>query len=644
MATQSTYYLENATKADKALRKELSLTQLLLLSLGGIIGSGWLFAALYASEDANASAVLSWIIGGIVVLFVALVYAEVSGMIPRSGAIVRYPHYTHGSYVGYILGWAYLLSAASVPAIEAIASVSYLASYYPSLAYPALSTIVGTVTLLTPEGIGLAILLLVGFFFLNWFGIRLLGRFNQFVTWWKLLVPTLTFIFLFTAFHASNFSAGGFINPTLGAKGIFFAIPTAGIFFSYLGFRQALEYGGEAKKPQRDVPIAVIGSVLIGMFVYVMLQLAFVGSVNWTFAGVSVGNWGALGGTPTYGVAPFYSALQGSGVALLGSFASLLLVDAVISPSGTGWVYLGTSTRTLYGLGTDGYFGTPFMRLNRYRIPYIALLASLVIGVIFLAPFPSWGFLVTFITLATAFTYIMGGVAVQAFRRVIPDMKRPFRLPAVWLFAPIAFIAAAIVVYWAGFTYIALLTLAIFGGLPIYLFIYIPRRFNIPSDVTDILGLLTLIGVILLGIYGYYTLLYPGASGALTTAQLTSRFWPFFGGMALIGLGDTIVLLVLSRGHPDMTGGIWLIVFILGLIPLSYFGAFGYYSSPPLPFPYDNLVLIVFAAVIYAWAVLTARKTEELEHEIKVQDQVLVSEVPAQPEEVVGAPVAAKEM
>src|SRR5579875_2110486 len=123
--TQTTPTTNVVVEADRKLKRELSALDLLGLSMGGIIGSGWLFAVNAAAAVAGPSVILSWIIGGILVLFVALVYAEISGMLPRSGAIVRYPHYTHGSYTGYIMGWAYLLSSVTVPTIEAEAVVGY---------------------------------------------------------------------------------------------------------------------------------------------------------------------------------------------------------------------------------------------------------------------------------------------------------------------------------------------------------------------------------------------------------------------------------------------------------------------------------------------------------------------------------------
>ncbi len=119
-----------AEKSDRKLKMSLNTWDLLFLSLGGIIGSGWLFAAYAASSIAGPAAILSWIIGGIIVLIIALNYAELGAMIPRSGAIVRYGQYSHGNLAGYFMAWAYFLSAVSVPAIEAEAVVEYATLTY----------------------------------------------------------------------------------------------------------------------------------------------------------------------------------------------------------------------------------------------------------------------------------------------------------------------------------------------------------------------------------------------------------------------------------------------------------------------------------------------------------------------------------
>ncbi|WP_287961314.1 amino acid permease, partial [Acidiplasma sp.] len=105
--------IANSMKQDKRLRKALNTWDLYFLSLGGIIGSGWLFAAAASAGTTGPAATLSWLIGGILVLFIALVYAELGSMIPRTGAISRYGHYSHGGVAGLFFGWTYFLSAVS---------------------------------------------------------------------------------------------------------------------------------------------------------------------------------------------------------------------------------------------------------------------------------------------------------------------------------------------------------------------------------------------------------------------------------------------------------------------------------------------------------------------------------------------------
>jgi amino acid transporter len=605
-------------ESDRKLHKELNFTQLLFLAVGAIIGSGWLFAVAspFGIGLAGPAVIISWIIGGVIVLLIALTFAEVAGMLPRTGAIVRYPNLTHGSYTGSIIGWAYLLSAVSVPAIEAIAVVSYAGVYLPALYGPTVTTLLGTVTLLSGYGVATAFALLIGFFFLNFFGIRLLGRFNQGITWWKLIIPVLTFIFLFAVFHASNFTlsyngSSGFLP--YGWPGVFEAVALAGIVFSYLGFRQALDFGGEAKNPGRNIPLATIVAVLIGIAVYVLLQVAFIGAINWTAAGVPPGDWSALS-TSSYGLAPFYNALSYTPIAFLGAFASLLLVDAWISPAGTGWIYLGTSSRTFYGLSADGLFGNVFLRLNRYGIPAVALIASIVVGTVFLVPAPSWYLLVGFITTATVFTYITGGVALQAFRWHVPGLRRPYRLPAGSIIAGAAFVGAALIVYWSTFFLIPILEIAVFVGILLYILIYAPLRLGVNQDFAYAVGIVFLAMLVSLAGYWYYSLVVPYTAGTLTGTALSNTFVVFLVGMAALGYGATLALYYAAprERRREIAAGTWVITFMVVMLGLSFWGSFGYDTVSFLAFPWDLVAVVIAAVILYLFAVFSSYKTPEL--------------------------------
>jgi amino acid transporter len=585
---------------DRKLRKTLTFQDLFFLSMGGIIGSGWLLAALGASAIAGPAVILSWVIGGILVLLIALTYAEVAGMLPRSGAIVRYPHLTHGSYAGFFLGWAYLLAAASVPTIEAEAVVTYASKYIHGLAFA--STVNGSsVTVLTGLGILFGAALTVLFFFLNYFGIKLMGRFNTVITWWKFVLPVLTFIFLFFLFNGSNFSAYGGFTP-LGIAPIFKAIPLAGIVFSYLGFRQALDFGGEARNPQRDVPRATIFSVVAGMILYTLLQVAFTGAMNWTSIGGKAGNWAGLTSSH-WASAPFASALGAAGIGLFGAFTILLFADAYISPGGTGMVYAGTSSRTIYGLAMDGYFPTIFRRVSQSTgVPIGALVAALVLMLIFLLPLPSWYLLVGLISSATVLTYIMGGVGLMVLRRTAGGLHRPFYLQGAQILAPIAFIAAAFIVYWSGTGTLNYIVTAVVIGLPLYAWFYAPLKMGANRAASIIGGFVMLIAVLVLTYFG-----------PLWTNSMS--FYAFYVILLLETVLFSLFMWFIStpENRHQITAAAWFIVFLFGLYLLTYIGPFSTLPTPIINFGWDELIVAVFALIMFYWAVASGYSTPEIQ-------------------------------
>lgn len=598
--------------SDRKLVRALSLQQLFFLSMGAIIGSGWLFAVLSADATAGPAVILSWIIGGVLVLLVALNYAEVAGALPRSGAIVRYPHLTHGGYSGFILGWAYLLSAVTVPAIEAEAVVTYISSQkYLS----GLSTTSAGVTVLTGTGIVLAVILMAIFFAVNYFGIRLLGRWNQVFTWWKFVIPTLTFILLFFTFHASNFTAYGGFAP-LGVKNIFLAIATSGIVFSFLGFRQALDYGGEARNPQRDVPLSTILSVVVAVVLYTLLQLAFTGSLLWSKLGIKVGDWAGLSKS-SWATAPFYNALHQSGLALLVAFATLLLIDAVVSPSGTGWIYLGTSTRVLYGMSVDGYLPRPLQWISEnFRVPWVALIASAVIGALFFLPLPGWYLLVGFISSATVLTYIMGGIGMQVLRRTASELHRPFFLPGAAILGPLGTLAAAMIVYWSSFAVLKEVVAAVFVGLPLYTWFYAPARRYVSLTTGLVLGIIFLIVWIVTQYYG--------------PMNLNSLSFPLYfalSALEVILFSVAVWWLSAPEGKQTVTRAAWLLFLILATYLLSYYGAYGPKSTPTISFPLDDIIELAIGLVGYYWGVASGYETAELNEIVTTGTAVVPTEV-----------------
>ncbi len=617
---------------DKKLKKELSFIQLLFLSLGGIIGSGWLFGVNAGAATAGPAVTISWLVGGVMIIFIALTYSELAAMIPRSGGIVRYPHMTHGSYTGYILGWAYLLSAVTVPSIEAVAAVTYI-SGLKGLGFMTYSgsTVLGAFTALTAPGVAIALALMVGFFFLNYFGIKFLGRWNEYFVYWKLVIPTLTFILLFIMFRASNFTslAGGF--NAVGTPFIFTPIPGPGILFSYLGFRQALDYGGEAKNPQKDIPRALIFSVIIGIVLYELLQLAYIGALRVSVSGLSPFAWTSLG-TSSYASSPFYHVFESAGIAGFGAWGSVLLADAIISPSGTGWIYLGTSTRTIYGLATDKYYPPSVMKVNKKTgVPMIPLILSTVIGMIFIAPFPSWYILVGFISGATVFTYIMGGVSLRVLRNTAKNVDRPYKLPYSRILSIVAFVSATLIVYWAGYITLSILMMMILGGIPLYLIYYGTYKLEIPLLKTLVTGL-AYWAVIAASFYViYYDIVIAAVKNiGAGKAAPNSVFYNFIAVYVTIVVSTVLLTFLIQHWakedeKKEIKSGWWLIYFVLFIFGFSYLGAFGPYVSPIavagkafpyvplLMFPYDTLVVIVVAVVFFFLAVNSGYSEDDVQ-------------------------------
>ncbi len=438
-------------------RKVLSLRDLYFICLGSEIGSAWLFGSVYGASIAGPAAVVSWLIGGIFILFIAVTWAELGGMLPAAGAVVKIPQYTHGYFSGFYFGWAYYIAAVIVPPVESVAIVTYASAYFP----PLLSG--GS---LAPLGYAACIAILLLTILLNSYGVKLLARVNNTITWWKLFVPTITAIVALLYFYPPNFTSFGGFAPN-GIGPVFSAVGTAGIIFAYTGSRVALDYSGEVRNPSKDVPRAMIFSILTTVTLYTFLQIAFIGGIRWGSSGLQPGDWANLATQGAYSSAPFYQLISILGISVL---ATVLLFDAVISPFGTTGVYTGSSARDLYALAEGGHLHSRMGDVHeKYGIPRTALIVNLFIGIFFLFAFPNWGELATIGTTATIFTQLAGATSLMALRKSAPQLKRQFRVPAARLIAPIAFIMSSFIVYWTTWPYTGYAMVALLLGMALFM-------------------------------------------------------------------------------------------------------------------------------------------------------------------------------
>ena len=448
---------EATTQAGADLRRHVGIIGLLFASVGSIIGSGWLFGAWTAATEAGPAAVFSWAIGGVMILLIALVYAELGTMMPLSGGVVRFPHIAFGSFASFSSGWMTWVAVCTTAPIEVEAALQYATKYAP---FTTEHTVNGeAVHTLTALGYGSAVVMMAAFVVINYIGIRWFARVNNILVWWKLAIITVVIVALiFAAFHGSNFTSHGF-RPQ-GWHGVFTAIATSGIVFSYLGFRQGIELAGETDNPKRNVPIAVVGSVLLTGVIYILLQVAFVGSLT---PGLLKHGWSGLTFANDFGPLAALASLLG-----LGWLAVLLYADAIISPGDTGLIYTTTTSRISYAMARNGNAPKKLQETTERGVPFFSLILAFVVGLIVFLPFPSWQQLVGFITSATVLSFAAGPPVLGALRKQVPEMERPFRVPGGHLIPLLAFWASNLIVYWSGWDITWKLMVAVLIGYALF--------------------------------------------------------------------------------------------------------------------------------------------------------------------------------
>ncbi|MCD2186858.1 APC family permease [Actinomycetospora soli] len=440
------------TRADTGLRKDLGFWSLLAAGLGSVIGSGWLFSSLYAAQDAGPAAMLAWVIGGALMLCVALVFAELGMAKPESGGLVRYPMYSHGGLAAGIVGWANWVSYVGNPPTEAAGVVQYAAAYLPGV-YEGEQ--------LTGAGVALAVVLMAGFVALNWFGVRLFARSNTIITAIKILIPVTTVVLLVASgFDSSNLTDHGGFAP-YGWSGALGSIATAGMVFAYTGFRNVVELSGEARDPRRTVPRALITTILVTIVLYLGLQLAFLGAVP---APALLGGW--------HGVnfdSPFADLAMVLGLTWL---SWTLIADSMISPSGSGIVFTAANARNVFGLAKNGFFPSALTALNARGVPARALALNFVVGLAYLLPLPSWHSIISVTGSIAAFTFQIGSVSLIAFRRS-GLTRRDTRLRGMTVVAPVAFVVSSLIIFWVAWPKLRIAMAITVIGVLVYVVVWL---------------------------------------------------------------------------------------------------------------------------------------------------------------------------
>jgi amino acid transporter len=442
-----------------SIQRHIGPFALMLTGLGSIIGSGWLFGAWKAAKIAGPAALCAWVIGAVVILAIALTYAELGAMFPESGGMVRYARYSHGALVGFISAWANWIAIVSVIPIEAEASIQYMSTWPYEWAHNLF--INGS---LTTPGLLLSAVLVVIYFMLNYWGVKVFARANSAITIFKFIIPGLTILgLMLSGFHKDNlgdsFGGTGAFAP-YGWSAVLTAVATSGIVFAFNGFQSPINLAGEARNPAKSVPFAVIGSILLALVIYVLLQVAYIGSVN--PADVMKG-WDQFN---------FKSPFAELAIALnLNWLAILLYIDAFVSPSGTGTTYMATTTRMIYAMERNNTMPKIFGSVHPlYGVPRPAMWFNLLVSFIFLFFFRGWSSLAAVISVATVISYLTGPISLMALRRAATDLDRPLHIPGMGVIAPFAFVCASLILYWAKWPLTGEIILLMIVALPVFFY------------------------------------------------------------------------------------------------------------------------------------------------------------------------------
>ncbi len=424
------------TQQPRELKKELSFLDLIIIGVVGAVGTGILFSAAAMTGIAGPGSWLGWLLGGVFYLFIGLTFAELVTTYPEAGGPSRYVLYTHGWFTNTINSLADLIWYIFIPPIEAFAVVDGLSIFNPGLVTESLApTLLGGV---------IAAVLMVFMVPFNYFGIKVFGKSTVAFGIVKLFFYIAVGIGLAALVYkgANLTSYGGFLP--FGFSGVFLAIPFA--MFAFGGIRVLPDYAEESKK-FRKLPLAIIIVVIGQLLIYLFLDWIFVTGIDWGRLGISPGNWagvGAIAGNPFITIAHSYNSTL---------ILAFTIVIGIIGPFIVGYVYLGGGSRVLLAQGRTKIMPNLMKFIHqKYSVPYWALLALALIGGILAfvsAPIPSIYGLIEDAVVAGYLGFAVNPVALVVSRR---QGATKYRIPGGTIIAPIAFVAASLIIFWSGWT------------------------------------------------------------------------------------------------------------------------------------------------------------------------------------------------
>ncbi len=427
-----------AAESEHGLRRALGPLALISLGIGAIVGAGIFVLSGVAAQHTGPALVMSVIVSGVGCAFAGLCYAEFASLIPVAGSAYTYSYATIGEFLAWIIGWDLILEYAVGATTVSIGWSGYLVSFLNRtlhLSFPAelgkspFETVkLADGTLVHPYFNLPAAFIIVLITTLLIVGIRESANFNSFIVLVKVGV-VLMFIFV-GAMYVNRAYWHPFLpanQGTFGEFGISGILRGAGvIFFAYIGFDAVSTAAQEARNPERDMPIGILGSLAICTVLYIAVVLVMTGLLPFRQLNVADPLALAIDATPaSWWLSPIVKI-----GALLGTTAVIL-------------VMLLGQTRVFYSMAHDGLLPRAFGLIHpRFRTPYksTALTGACVALAGGLLPLHIVGELVS---IGTLLAFVIVCASVMAMRKNQPDVRRPFRTPLVWVVAPLGMIVCA---------------------------------------------------------------------------------------------------------------------------------------------------------------------------------------------------------